>query len=302
MKIVRAAAILFLLIVAGGTLAESYQIRVTWTTNLRASYSLNSPVIGKALAGQLLQVVGRNNRWLKIERNNEIVWMADWVGYTRLGQQPEQPAPAANGQTPANVDNCCFVDRQCSNDQEWTDGYWAFQNNQCNAPAQSQPGTSPGQRTIHGIVMEGSDLFLNLMQEALDYAQVRSPQKWHDYILSAVDRLIEKDNPSFFGAALTAERTVLLTEYRDWVQSGTLKGSIFSVLDVLVHEACHIHWHEAGFEYIIDPGLIVDASEELACNLVSCELQRNIGFYENRSLPKGYCPIAEVEASRHARA
>ena len=38
--------------------------------------------------------------------------------------------------TAAQVDNCCFVDRQCQSDQEWTDGYWAFQNGQCAAPAQ----------------------------------------------------------------------------------------------------------------------------------------------------------------------
>ncbi len=42
----------------------------------------------------------------------------------------------------AQIDNCCFVDRQCSSDQDWRDGYWAFQNGQCSAPAQSQPGTS----------------------------------------------------------------------------------------------------------------------------------------------------------------
>ncbi|MDE2950980.1 MAG: hypothetical protein OXT68_09440 [Chloroflexota bacterium] len=41
-----------------------------------------------------------------------------------------------------DIDNCCFVDRQCSTDQEWTDGYQAFQNNQCPAPAQSQPVAS----------------------------------------------------------------------------------------------------------------------------------------------------------------
>ena len=41
-----------------------------------------------------------------------------------------------------DIDNCCFVDRQCHTDQEWTDGYHAFQNNQCGASAQSQLGTS----------------------------------------------------------------------------------------------------------------------------------------------------------------
>ena len=43
----------------------------------------------------------------------------------------------------AQIDNCCFVDRQCGSDQEWTNGYWAFQNGQCAAPAPSgQPANS----------------------------------------------------------------------------------------------------------------------------------------------------------------
>ncbi|MCY4465764.1 MAG: hypothetical protein OXE46_09535 [Chloroflexi bacterium] len=40
------------------------------------------------------------------------------------------------------IDNCCFVDRQCHSDQDWINGYWAFQNKQCAAPAQSQPMAS----------------------------------------------------------------------------------------------------------------------------------------------------------------
>jgi len=30
-----------------------------------------------------------------------------------------------------DIDNCCFVNRQCVTDQEWTDGYQAFQQNEC---------------------------------------------------------------------------------------------------------------------------------------------------------------------------
>ncbi len=42
------------------------------------------------------------------------------------------------------IDNCCFVDRQCQSDQDWVNGYWAFQNNQCSAPAGSPaPASSP---------------------------------------------------------------------------------------------------------------------------------------------------------------
>ena len=35
------------------------------------------------------------------------------------------------------------MDRQCSTDQEWTDGYWAFQNGQCAAAVQTQTSTQP---------------------------------------------------------------------------------------------------------------------------------------------------------------
>ncbi len=61
--------------------------------------------------------------------------MADWVGYTSV-ENSDQP------QSQSQTDNCCFVDRQCSTDEEWTSGYWAFQNNQCSAPSQSQQQTS----------------------------------------------------------------------------------------------------------------------------------------------------------------
>ncbi len=47
----------------------------------------------------------------------------------------------------AQVDNCCFVDLQCNSDQEWLDGYWAYQNNQCAAPAQSQPAPAASSST-----------------------------------------------------------------------------------------------------------------------------------------------------------
>ncbi len=40
--------------------------------------------------------------------------------------------------TVSGTDNCCFVDRQCHSDRDWLDDYYAFQNNQCAAPAQTQ--------------------------------------------------------------------------------------------------------------------------------------------------------------------
>ncbi len=34
---------------------------------------------------------------------------------------------AALAGTVSAIDNCCFVDRQCHSDQDWVNGYWAFQ-------------------------------------------------------------------------------------------------------------------------------------------------------------------------------
>ena len=44
----------------------------------------------------------------------------------------------------SGIDNCCFVDRQCQSDQDWVNGYWAFQNNQCSAPVPAQSGPTGG--------------------------------------------------------------------------------------------------------------------------------------------------------------
>ena len=113
--------------------AQSYAIRVASNTNLRAAASLQARIVETAPAGMVLNVGGAVNRWLRVNHNGNDVWMADWVNYTRVEESaPTQP------QTTSNIDNCCFVDRQCHSDQDWTDGYWAFQNGQCAPSAQTQ--------------------------------------------------------------------------------------------------------------------------------------------------------------------
>ena len=131
------AATIAMCLLYGVSSAQTYAIRVTHNTNLRDAFSLESAIIETAPAGTTLQVVGKSGRWLRINRNGNDVWMADWVAYSRVeGGEPTQ------GQTTANIDNCCFVDRQCQTDQDWTDGYWAFQSNQCGAPPQTGSPTS----------------------------------------------------------------------------------------------------------------------------------------------------------------
>ena len=47
--------------------------------------------------------------------------------------------------TSTQIDNCCFVDRQCSTNYDWVSGYYAFQNNHCAAPSQQQPQSTASQ-------------------------------------------------------------------------------------------------------------------------------------------------------------
>jgi len=84
--------------------------------------------------------------------HSEQEWNDGYWAYRR-GQCPGAAAAApVNAQrppassVPTNTDNCCFVDRQCHSEQEWNDGYWAYQRGQCSGGVQtaSQPASKPG--------------------------------------------------------------------------------------------------------------------------------------------------------------
>ena len=65
-------------------------------------------------------------------------------------QQQQQPATSPSQPQPVAseaVDNCCFVNRQCATDDEWINGYNAYQNNQCGAPAQQRQWSSSSTQT-----------------------------------------------------------------------------------------------------------------------------------------------------------
>ncbi len=131
------AIIVAVFVLCGVASAQAYDIRTTSRNNLRAEPSLDGTFIETVPAGTVLHVVGRSGRWLKINRNGNEVWMADWVGYSRV-ESSAGPAPQPASNVPAQVDNCCFVDRHCATDAEWSEGWHAFQNNQCAAPGQPQ--------------------------------------------------------------------------------------------------------------------------------------------------------------------
>ena len=140
MKTKLLATMISILALCSVAMAQGYDIRTTSRNNLRAAPRLDGTFLETVPAGTVLHVLGRLNRWLKISRNGNEVWMADWVGYSRIESSAgAAPQPASN--IPAQVDNCCFVDRQCATDADWTEGWHAFQNGQCAAPAPVQPQT-----------------------------------------------------------------------------------------------------------------------------------------------------------------
>ena len=216
MKAASLAVLLSVFVLCSVASAQDYQIRTDARVNLRATYSLEGEIVEAVPAGAILQVVGMFNRWLKINRNGNEVWLADWVGFTRV---------ADGAQTQSQVDNCCFVDRQCTVDAEWTSGYWAFQNNQCAAPLQSRPQISSqpanistgtidnccflgwqchsdedwarGHFAFHinqckhrGVEIEGSEAFVLRIEEALDILQNRAPT-WYAYSISGLTKIRE---------------------------------------------------------------------------------------------------------------
>ena len=134
-KVVVVLSVVFLL--CGLASAQAYLIRTDNVINLRTGYSLEADVFETAPSGTILQVVGKFNRWFKINRNGSEVWMADWVDYSRVGSG--QSAATSVGTSEAapsvapTVDNCCGIDRQCQSDQEWVNGYYDYQNHQCSA-------------------------------------------------------------------------------------------------------------------------------------------------------------------------
>ena len=135
MKVNRIAILIALCIFVALASAQSYSIRANRGLNLRTAPSRSAAIADTVRSGTILQVIGRFNRWLKIDRYGREVWLADWVDYSRVDSIAPPASPALPAPT-GPIDNCCYVDRQCHSDLEWMAGWHAFQNGQCAAPAQ----------------------------------------------------------------------------------------------------------------------------------------------------------------------
>ncbi len=136
MGIKHVAIFVALLISVSSASGQEYSIRANRGLNLRAAPSLNAEIAGTVRTGDILLVIGHNERWLRVRRPGAEAWLANWVNFSRVEQTQTQT------ETAAEIDNCCFVDRQCATDQQWINGYWAYQHGQCAAPAQMPAETS----------------------------------------------------------------------------------------------------------------------------------------------------------------
>ena len=290
--------------------AQDYSIRTDFRANLRDAPGLTGNIVETVPSGTVLQVVGAFNRWLQINRNGNDVWMADWVNYTRV---------ANGGQTQSQIDNCCFVDRQCNSDEEWTSGFWAFQNNQCNAPLQSRPDTSSQPASTdqsqidnccfldwqcnsdeewargysafqinhcdvpEGLIIEGSEEFLSQMKEALNLLKNRAPA-WYAYVIDGLDKiqLVLEGNRPF---ARVRERTwIVPSGYFVFRFSGE-RAVVFQACG-MVHEACHVHRYEAG---LITGGL----EGESACLQAQIEAMEAIDPLDRLGYVSGFRNLLE---------
>ncbi|MCY4021251.1 MAG: SH3 domain-containing protein [Chloroflexi bacterium] len=269
----RFAALTALAFVCGLAAAQNYAIRVDFNTNLRGAPSLDAPVLTSAPAGTILDVIGAVDRWLRINRHGREVFMANWVSYTRV----EASAPTQT-LTQANIDNCCFVDRQCATDQEWTDGYWAFQNDQCAAPVQTQTETQPtdshisqadnccylhwscrsdddwlaGSRAFRsnqclhpGLAIEGSATFVAKIERALDILKRRAPA-WYDFAIRGLDKIKEVPESVHTGVDVLG-KTSNISPIHTVDRPGDRTAAWLA--GIIVHEACHVHQFAAGLPY-----------------------------------------------------
>ena len=271
---------IFLLVAFGAASAQNYHIRVSFNTNIREKPSLQSRIVDTVQSGTTLLVIGQQDRWLRIGPGAREAWMANWVRHTRVEQAASQ------------VDNCCFVDRQCNTDQEWTAGYWAYQNNQCGAPVDTQtPGTklettAPAETDNCCFVdrlcttdKDWSERLLGVHQNGKCPAGGAHASTAHarptiegpaGFVRGIVDGLnwLERRVPEWYQFVISGSNHIVPTHTygssfarlhdATLLIDGRAYGSRLILGMVLVHEACHIHRHRAGLQ----PGGKIG---ELAC-------------------------------------
>ncbi|MCY3781870.1 MAG: SH3 domain-containing protein [Chloroflexi bacterium] len=227
--------------------------------NIRSGASTRSPVVANARAGDVFVVsdsmAGTEWCWLKIN--------AGWLAKTSRVRSTKPTQPVVTGAVslatsqPANIDNCCFVDRQCTTEQEWVDGYWAYQNNQC---------VVHGQTPSAGITIEGSETFVAQINAALTLLKTRAPQGYA-YVTKGPRKIVEVQPPAADGSA---------RHDHFFISSSAAKKPTHLVAWLMVHEACHVQRSLAGaFRYTTPQEVDL---EEYLCDYVAHVSQQQVNY------------------------
>ena len=129
-RILSLMGILIVLSLANSAIAlaqpANYCISVAGKTNLRQSYSTDSPVVEAVPAGTTLHVIyeGTLGNWLKIERNGTETWMARWVRHSRVDcetqsqRQAQQTSEGSSSPSQQEVDNYCLTIWTCTTEDD----------------------------------------------------------------------------------------------------------------------------------------------------------------------------------------
>ena len=156
-------------------------------------------------------------------------------------QSPQQTAPQPVTSTAAKVDNCCFINRQCTTDAEWQAGYWAYrQDNQCVA------APPPTAHNTHSIRIEGSTGFRRQVIDGLDLLR-NKVSHWYKYVISRI-RKVRQDLSQEYVYAEVAKRTMVM-DFRDQPPPDQpYHEHVNFIAQALVHEACHMDQDASGVE------------------------------------------------------
>ena len=208
-------------------------VYITGPMNIRESPTTSSPVAATAVTGGYFTVIQKTTGggwcWLKL-RSGGWIAVTKWVqaGPRNRFLDPGVTAPPPTA--PSDIDNCCFVDRQCRTEQEWIDGYWAHQNRQCVAQAQIPVANFSRPR------IEGSEAFVRVVNEVLNLMESKSPPLYQ-YVVSVIS-VIEELGPDHCVSGLAYGGTSRIALGRCLVYGGY---GLYGIAAVIAHEACHHH-------------------------------------------------------------
>ncbi len=254
-------------------------VRVTFRTNLRSSYSLQSRIITTVAPGTTLSVLGSRDNWLKTDWRGAEAWLANWAPMTHIGGASGATRDLVTVDIPEGVDNCCFVNWTCTTDEDWQRGYHALMDNQCTAPGPAASTTGPIPEgadnccnvnrqcstereweygyelfkyslcyvpNIDGnITITGSSAFASKTRQALQLLLDKSP-KWYRYTQQGLRGVMEI--PMGGNSGIHVDERI----YRSWPNFRSNRSGeahIIWVAGQLVHEACHVNRHVAGVEH-----------------------------------------------------